>query len=424
MKLTILSQFYPPDYAATGQLLEELAVELSKKRLEVQVFTGQPGYAFDQALAPAVELSKGVVISRTRTSRIWPQRLRGRAIAGLLYCLRAIVKLRRRERLGDLIIVTTEPPYLMVVAYILSWLYKTPYICLIYDLYPDVAVQLGVVKEKDPIVKFWRWLNRLTWQRAEAIIVLSQSMARVLTAHEPALATKIEVVHNWADGVLIQPRQKTNNWFAQRHGLDRVFTVLYSGNMGRCHDLETVMQATYFLKQEAIRFIFIGAGAKSSICKEFVQRHNLTNCSFLPFQPKEVLPFSLTACDLSLVSILPQVEGLVVPSKFYGCLAAGTTIAAICPPHSYLREIIAEAQCGATINNGDGEGLAEFILELKNNPHQAKTMGRRGRKYFEANFTLDTITNRYLSVITNVAKDRLKRQKNATARDFRSARLF
>ncbi|WP_242018171.1 glycosyltransferase [Synechocystis sp. FACHB-383] len=195
MKLTILNQFYPPDYAATGQLLEELSIELSKKELDVQIFAGQPGYAFDQDLAPAQEVCQGVLIRRTRTSRLWPQRLRGRAIAGILYCLRAIVKLRLKRRLGDLILVTTEPPYLMVVAYILHLLYKKPYICLIYDLYPDVAVKLGVAKEKDAIVKLWRWLNHLTWQKAEAIIVLSESMAKVVADKEPALAGKIEVVH-------------------------------------------------------------------------------------------------------------------------------------------------------------------------------------------------------------------------------------
>ncbi|UAJ72553.1 glycosyltransferase family 4 protein [Synechocystis sp. PCC 7339] len=407
MKLTILNQFYPPDYAATGQLLEELSIELSKKELDVQIFAGQSGYAFDQELAPAQEMCQGVLIRRTRTSRLWPQRLRGRAIAGILYCLRAIVKLRLRNRLGDLILVTTEPPYLMVVAYILHLLYRKPYICLIYDLYPDVAVKLGVAKEKDAIVKLWRWLNRLTWQKAEAIIVLSESMAKVIVDQQPALTEKIKVVHNWADGVLIQPRAKIDNWFAQRHGLDQTFTVLYSGNMGRCHDLETIMEAARLLSQQAVQFVFIGAGAKAAICRNFVQRHQLTNCLFLPFQPKQVLPFSLTACDLSLVSILAQVEGLVVPSKFYGCLAAGTAIAAICPSHSYLRGIIADAQCGVAIDNGDGEKLAQFILQLKNDPQRATAMGHQGRQYFEENFTLGTIAEQYLSVITKVGDKKL-----------------
>jgi glycosyltransferase involved in cell wall biosynthesis len=295
---------------------------------------------------------------------------------------------------------------------------------LIYDLYPDVAVELGVAKEKDAIVKLWRWLNHLTWQKAEAVIVLSESMAKVVANKEPALAEKIEVVHNWADGVLIQPRAKKDNWFAQRHGLDQVFTVLYSGNMGRCHDLETIMEAARLLRQEEVQFVFIGAGAKAPICRDFAEQHQLINCLFLPFQPKQVLPFSLTACDLSLVSILPQVEGLVVPSKFYGCLAAGTAIAAICPSHSYLREIITQARCGVSIDNQDGEKLAQFILQLKQNPRRAAVMGRQGRQYFEDNFTLDTIADQYLSIITNVSGQKVAKSRMEKSYRYADSKLL
>jgi glycosyltransferase involved in cell wall biosynthesis len=161
------------------------------------------------------------------------------------------------------------------------------------------------------------------------------------------------------------------------------------------------MEAALILRDEPIRFAFIGAGAKLPECLAFVELHHLENCLFLPFQPKEVLPFSLTACDLNLVSVSQESEGLVAPSKFYGCLAAGKAIAVICPPHSYLREILAAAQCGRAIINQDGEGLAAFILELKQNPELSQNMGKNGRDYLEKNFTLSKITDQYLKVIDN-----------------------
>ena len=408
MKLTILNQFYPPDYAATGQLLEELGEELNKDGLDVEVFVGQPGYAYDQELASPNEVSKGILVRRTRTSRIWPERIRGRAVGGLLYCLRVLVKLRFSVRRGDLILATTEPPYLLITAFLLNLLYRTPYICLVYDLYPDVAVQLGVLSESHLIVKVWRWLNGLTWQKASKIIVLSVTMKQLLLERQPKLADKIVVIDNWADGKLIQPITKADNWFSREHGLDQVFTVLYSGNLGRCHDLDTIMDAALLLRDQPVRFVFIGAGAKLPICHDFVALHQLENCLFLPFQSKEVLPYSLTAGDLNLVSLLEEAEGLVAPSKFYSCLAAGKAIAAICPPHSYLRGIIQRANCGGCINNGDVEGLAQFILDLANNPDKAKTMGEKGRKYFEENFTLKIITKKYLDVIETVVNKELR----------------
>jgi glycosyltransferase involved in cell wall biosynthesis len=408
MKLTILNQFYPPDYAATGQLLEELGEELNKNGLDVDVFVGQPGYAYDQELASPNEVCKGILVRRTRASRIWPERIRGRAVGGLLYCLRVLVKLRFSVRRGDLILATTEPPYLLITAFLLNLLYRTPYICLVYDLYPDVAVQLGVLPESHLIVKVWRWLNGLTWQKASKIIVLSVTMKLLLLDRRPKLADKIVVIDNWADGNLIQPIAKADNWFSREHGLDQVFTVLYSGNLGRCHDLLTIMDAALLLRDQPVRFVFIGAGAKLPICRDFVALHQLENCLFLPFQSKEVLPYSLTAGDLNLVSLLEEAEGLVAPSKFYSCLAAGKTIAAICPPHSYLRDIIQRANCGGCINNGDVEGLAQFTLDLANNPDKAKTMGEKGRKYFEENFTLEIITKKYLDVIETVVNKELR----------------
>ncbi len=401
MKLTILSQFYPPDYAATGQLLEELATELITKGIDVEVFVGQPGYAYDQELASPQEIRKGILVRRTRTSRLWPKRIRGRAVGGVLYCLRALVKMRFAARRGDVILATTEPPYLIVVAYLLGLLYRRPYICLIYDVYPDVAVTLGVVPESHWIVRFWRWLNHLTWQNAGAIIVLSTTMRQLIINRHPNLASKISIIHNWADAETIQPIAKFKNWFAQENGFDQVFTVLYSGNLGRCHDLDTVMEAALLLRDQPIRFAFIGAGAKLQACLDFVELHQLTNCLFLPFQPKDVLPYSLTACDLNLVSVSEESEGLVAPSKFYGCLAAGKAIAVICPSHSYLRAIIEDAQCGRAIHNQDGEALAEFILELQGNPKLSERMGANGRDYLEKNFTLPKISDQYLKVIQN-----------------------
>lgn len=399
MKLSILSQFYPPDYAATGQLLEELATELIAKGIKVEVFVGQPGYAYDQALASPQEIRHGILVRRTRTSRLWPKRIRGRAVGGVLYCLRAFVKMRLAERRGDVILATTEPPYLLVVAYLLGLLYRRPYVCLIYDVYPDVAVSLGVVPESHWIVRFWRWLNQLTWQNADSIIVLSKTMRQLIVDRHPELAPKISIIHNWADSETIRPIAKTQNWFAQEQGFDQIFTVLYSGNLGRCHDLQTVMAAALILQGEPIRFAFIGAGAKLAECQAFAETHHLENCVFLPFQPKDVLPFSLTACDVNLVSVSEKAEGLVAPSKFYGCLAAGRAIATVCPPHSYLRDIIEESQCGKAIINQDSEGLANFLRDLQQNPELSEQMGKNGRVYLEEHFTRSQIADQYVKIL-------------------------
>lgn len=398
-QLSILTQFFPPDYAPTGQLMAELAQSLSRQGVTVQVFAGQPGYAYDRPLAPQEEVINGVTVRRTRTVRLWPQRIRGRAVGGLLYCLRSLIKLLPQARRGDLVLVTTEPPYLPVLAYLMHCLFKQPYLCVVYDLFPEVAVALGVVSRHSVLARLWAALNRRTWRNAEAIVVLTQTMRQRILDHCPEIADKISVIHNWADPDLIYPRPKLDNWFARHHGLSQVFTVLYSGNMGRCHDMDTIMAAAEALRYDPVQFVFVGAGAKNQVCRAQAQAAGLTNCLFLPYQAQADLPYSLTACDLSLVSLVPGVEGLVAPSKLYSSLAAGRPIAAICEPHSYLRSLLLEGEFGRAFANGDGAGLAQFIRTLADDPVLAQRLGDQGRSYMQQNFTPEQGMRRYCEVV-------------------------
>lgn len=402
MKISILTQFFPPDYAATGQLIEELGTGLTERGHEVQVFVGQPGYAYDQPLATPVEIQNGVLIRRTRTSRVWPERIRGRAVGGLLYCLRALVKLRKRHRQGDVLLVTTEPPYLGVLALALKFLYRRPYVSLIYDLYPDVVVELRVLPAGHWLVRFWQTLNQRVWKNAEGIIVLSSTMGDRIVAQCPKVKNKITVIHNWTDLELIRPLPKADNPFARQHGLDRVFTILYSGNLGRCHDIETIMEAALILREAPVRFVVIGKGAKLPAFQAFARERRLTNCLFLPLQPKEMIPYSLTACDLSLVSLDHGMEGLIAPSKFYSCLAVGRPVAVICEPHSYLRQIVEAADCGRAIVNGDARALAEFVETLRRSPETVERLGRQARQYAEEHFSRDHCIDQYAGLIANL----------------------
>lgn len=399
LQVSIITQFYPPDYAATGQFIQELATHLKQLGMQIHIFTGQPGYAFQTDHAPPLEFLEQMIIRRTRTSRIWPKRIRGRALNGLMFCLRSGVHLLKACWRGDVLLITTEPPYLPIIGGLANLIFGIPFVCLLYDLYPDAAVELGVVSRRHWITKFWNRINRWVWQRAQGIVVLSSTMKNRVLTKCPEIEDKISVIHSWADPNWIQPIEKSNNWFAQDYNLVNQFTVLYSGNIGRCHDMETILAAAALLKKDPIQFLFIGAGAKLQRCLQQVEELGLENCLFLPYQDKQTLPYSLTAGDLSLVSISEGLEGVIAPSKLYGILAAGRPVAAICEKHSYLRDLIAKANCGAAINNGDGQSLAEFIRFLAADPKLAEHMGMAGRRYLQAHFTPELIAEQYAQVL-------------------------
>lgn len=397
--LLIITQFFPPDYAATGQLIQELAYNLGENDVHVNVFTGQPGYAFTQGAAPNREVEKNLTIRRSRTVNIASKRIRAKALSGIIFTLRATLTLLKNGRKNDVVLLTTAPPFLSIAGYIANLFLGLEYICLIYDLYPDAVVELGVTSEDSFITKTWNKINALVWKRSKKLVVLSETMKQRITDRHPQVADKISVIHNWADADWIKPIQKQENWFAREHGIDRNFTVLYSGNMGRCHDVETIVGTIKLLQNKPVQFVFIGAGTKHETCRQAVEELKLSNCTFLPYQDKTNLPYSLTACDLALVSIAPGLEGVVAPSKLYGIMAAGKAIAAICEPHSYLRQIIGNAKCGAFFDNQNSQGLADFIMDLSTNPELSVEMGKAGRKYMVENFTPKIIARQYCDVL-------------------------
>ena len=397
--LNLITEFYPPDYAATGQLIEELALQLKEQGIQIHILTSQPGYATNKSKVRPVEFTDSLSVKRSKFSRLWPKRIRGKVINGLLFCMRSALHLLNPWCRGDILLLTTAPPFLGIVGYLAKKCLGLSYICLVYDLYPNVAVNLNIIPDNHWLVRLWHHINRLVWQEAEAIVAISPTMKDRILTHHPQLNKKIIVIHNWANPQVIKPLCKHKNWFAQKYGLTDKFVVLYSGNLGRCHDLDTIIAAAQLLKEEPIQFLFIGAGAKLPWCQHMVNEARLSNCLFLPYQDKEVLPYSLSSCDLGLVSIAPGLEGIVAPSKLYGLLAAGRPVAAICEPHSYLRQLLSHANCGQAFDNGDGKSLEKFIRELYLNPQKGSKMGKDGRNYLESHFTPGIIAQEYYKVL-------------------------
>lgn len=401
LKLIIITQFFPPDFAATGQLIEELVKQLGQQNVDTSVFTGQPGYAFAEGDAPRVEQLEGVKVMRSRVSQLMPKR--GKALNGLLFAMRAVFYLITQARQHHVLLVTTAPPFLPVIGYFANLFLGIPYVCLLYDLYPDIAVKVGVVKKDHPIVRIWHFINQQVWKRSAKIVVLSSSMKERIVAHCPDIEQKVSIIHSWSDADQIIPIEKEENWFAKENDLIDPFVVLYSGNMGHCHDIDTLFEAAKLLQNEPILFVCIGGGAKRSQLEKNVEALGLRSFKFLPYQEKSALPYSLTASDLSLVSVSPGMEGLVAPSKLYPAMAAGRPISAICPPTSYLCELLETAGCGKAFDNGNARDLADFILELSNDQKSAKRLGDSGRRYLESHFTPTIISRKYLKVLKEAA---------------------
>ncbi len=402
--ISIVTQFYPPDYAATGQFIHDLASALVNEGHSVDVYTEMPGYAFRENNAPRYEEMQGVHVRRSGSAAVIPKRIRSKLLSSLTFWLRCLVKLRHNALRGKHLLLTSAPPFLGLIGWIYNILLGHQYSCIVYDVYPDVAVRLGVVKPNHWVVKIWHFVNQLIWHRATSLIVLSEPMRDLLIRSHPAIAedmrAKIHVIPSWGNPNEIQPMPKSQNWFAREHDLVKPFVVLYSGNLGRCHDADTLIECAELLEtQPHIKFVFIGNGVGSTQIRHLKEQGKLPNVIQLPYQDREVLPFSLTACDLSLVSVKENVDDVVAPSKVYGMLAAGRPIAAVCPTGNYLEQMLTDGQCGNSFRNGDAVGLAAFILDLAQRGEAASQLGRNARRYLEQNFTIDQVLPLYIKAL-------------------------
>ncbi len=402
--IRILSMYFYPDVATTGQLLTELAIGLTERGYAVKVITAQPTY--EKQSAPSRERYRGIDIVRLWSTTLNKNTVTGKLLNSLSFFLSTTLALLFSRDRSPLLIVS-NPPFLPAVGVILRVIRGIKFIFLVHDVYPDIAVRLGYLKENSIVVAVWDRVNSAIIRGASRIIVLSNSMKNVIAGKAgPADRTdgtrKIVIIHNWADGEFIRPMKRDRNDFLQQHGLMGKFVVLYSGNLGLFHELEIVVEAARCIDDDAFRFVFIGEGGKKPLLEQMVKQYQLNNVLFFPYQEKELLPHSLTAASVSVVTLEENIEGLAMPSKLYTIMAAGNPIIGICDTGSDVSNIVNAARCGFTMLHDDRDGIIRILHQLKDDPRLAGELGKNARAYFEYHFTMDLAVDQYSAVIDAV----------------------
>jgi glycosyltransferase involved in cell wall biosynthesis len=383
--LFFVNRYFHPDLSATSQLLGDLVFDLARGGYRVEVITGRQDYGDPSRVLAPFETIGGAAVRRVATTRFGRANLAGRAVDYLTFYLAAGASLIRRLRAGDLVVAETDPPLISVVAALAARIRGAALVNWIQDLFPEVATALGV-RAVAPLAPLLRALRNRSLRIAKRNVVLGDRMAARLRALGIPGET-IAVIPNWADEGALAPVPREANPLRAQWGLDGAFVIGYSGNMGRAHEFETIIGAAEILKHEpAIRFLFIGAGAGLAYLEREAARRGLANVAFKPYQPREALSRSLSAADVHLISLKPALEGLIVPSKFYGVAAVGRPTLYIGDPGGEIPAILARAQCGFTVAPGDAAGLAGRIRDLAADSHAAAALGARARMLAETEF--------------------------------------
>ena len=403
MRLIFINRFFFPDQSATSQLLSDLCFFLADRGFQVHVVTSRQLYENSEAKLPAEEEIHGIRVHRLWSSQFGRNPLFFRVFDYLTFHLSAGWFLQKFVFRDDVLIAKTDPPLISMVAWMVGKLKGTRTVNWLQDLFPEVAIGLGDIWLQF-VQRFLKWLRNVSLDAALLNISIGHRMAQNLVKIGVP-AAKLRTVHNWADGKAVVPCVREANRLRMEWGFDSRFVIGYSGNMGRAHEFETILGAIRFFEDiPDLGFLFIGSGVhRDRLSSEFKGRPSM-KVVFKPFQPREQLKYSLSVPDVHLVTLQPAMEGLIVPSKFYGIAAAGRPTIFVGDPNGEVPEILRSADCGFTVAKGDVAGLVKAIVELKQNPGLAARFGYNARQVFEQNYSKAVAMNSFEQLFRDVAE--------------------
>jgi colanic acid biosynthesis glycosyl transferase WcaI len=406
-RIVFVNRYFYPDLSATAQILGDLAFHLASSGVQVVVITGRRPYVDTHASLPKRERIRGVEIIRVSTTGFGRMGLRGRAADYLTFHVLAFLTLLRELHAGDIVVAKTDPPLISVATAIAAAIRRARQVNWLQDLFPEVALVIEPTLLSKPVALIARKLRDWSLRRAEVNVVPGRIMASKL-ADLGIPGSRLRIIANWADDRVIRPVPRDANPVRQEWNLSGKFVVAYSGNLGRAHEFVTMLDAARRLLERAdLAFVVIGGGAQMEDVRQLCQKYGLTNVQQFPYQPRERLHQSLSAGDLHVISLIPELEGLVVPSKFYGIAAARRPIAYIGDENGEIGELVTRHQCGRCFAVGDDAGLAAFIMELAGDLEKCGRMGDNARNVLDAEWSQAMAFERWRGLLAAIEGPRV-----------------
>lgn len=275
--------------------------------------------------------------------------------------LKVLWLIKTKYRNADLFLVS-NPPFTTFIPLLCS----NPYKILIYDIYPDALVEFKYLKDDSTFVKLWKKANKKVFSKAQKVYTLTDGMKNRILAYTNE--ENIQIVPIWTDNEFLKPIEKSQNKFLLSHNIADKFVIMYSGNMGKAHPVEILIElAVKFRNDNDIFFLLIGGGEKYQKMESLIQKNNLHNIIILPWQDTSLLPFTLSGADLALVTVGCEASDLSIPSKTYNLMSAGTPILCVAPKNAALTKLIESEKIGGVYLENENEIISDFIQLCKTN---------------------------------------------------------
>lgn len=411
-KIALLCQHFYPEMVSTGLLMTELCSRLSELGWDTTVYCARPSWdinAETSRIAAAKESNyQGIHIIRVPTLGEQQSSLFSRLIFACTFLISTMIKLWQERKRYDGLVLTTNPPFLGLAGWLFSRLYRKPYLLIVHDVYPDIAINLGLLSSRSLLARLWEQVTRLILKGAGVVVVIGRDMDTVIRTKLPANQhERLVMIPNWSDERAIQMIAEEENEFVREYNPEGAFLIQYAGRMGRTHNLEPFIEAARLLRDEKVLFQFIGEGAKRDKLQALAKAEGLSNLQFLPYQPVQHLAQMLSAADLAIVCLEQGFAGLSVPSKSYGIIASGTPLLAMLKPESEIGQMIKETGCGVVLAEPNAEQIVKVVRKLMADQVQLQALGRAGRDAFLKNYTLSHAAYRYNLALTAMLDQKL-----------------
>ena len=404
MRLFFINRFYAPDFSATAQMLTDVAEGLAARGRDVRVITSRLMYEDPGRRLPPREVIAGVQVIRVGTTRFGRAGLAGRAIDYLTFYISCAFCILHHVRRGDIIVTKTDPPLLAVVANAAARLKGAKAVNWLQDIFPEVASRLGLRVAGPPVSTLLVWLRNRTLRSAARTVVIGARMHEYVEGLG-APPDRIVDIPNFCDDAAIRPCPAEANPLRRAWNFDPGhFVIGYSGNLGRAHDLDTLLGAADALRDMPdIKFLFIGGNSLRSRVERAASELNLTSVMCQPYQPREALAESLSVPDVHWVSLRPELEGLIVPSKIYGIAAAGRPVLMIGHPDGDIGRLLSRHGFGCTVAIGAAETLAARILSWRNNREEVQRLGERARRFIDDHARRDLAVGKWDALVSELS---------------------
>lgn len=298
-----------------------------------------------------------------------------------------------KDKKHDIVFSISQPPVLGGLTGLLTKIFKrSKFVYNIQDFNPEQIEAINYSSNKS-VIKLMRKLDNLSCKYADNIIVVGRDMVNTLAKRKVLLSNNenVCIINNWIDEKAVYPLPKEDKnvqEFLSYYNLEGKFIIMYSGNIGLYYDLENIIKVAKNLQEnKEIHFLFIGEGAVKQQMEDFVKREKLNNVTFLPYQDKSRLIYSLNVADVHLVANQLGIKGVSVPSKIYGVMAVGKPILGVLEEGSEAEILINQCDSGYVVKPKDYKEIEIAIKRFYNNSEETNTqMGKRGRKLIEEEF--------------------------------------